>query len=164
MAILDIKKYPDAILRRKAVEIRKVGEGERKLAYDMIETMRHFNGIGLAGPQVGIGKCIIVADAGEDGKSSLALINPKIIKKKGRSVFCEGCLSIPGINKDVIRAEAVIVEALNLDGDVLKIETGGLLARILQHEIDHLNGILFVDHINFLKRKKILNNFLQKKI
>ncbi|MFC1509289.1 peptide deformylase [Candidatus Omnitrophota bacterium] len=154
MSKLNIKVYPDPILRRKASLIAKVGKEEQKLAYNMIETMRDSDGVGLAGPQVGIGKRIIVMED-VDNKSALVFINPRIVKKKGRSRFCEGCLSMPGITNDVIRPSSVVVEAINLDGDAIKIDAKGLLARILQHEIDHLDGILFIDRINFLKRKQI---------
>jgi len=157
MAKLEIKTYPDPSLRKKARLVVKVGEAERKLAYDMIETMRFANGVGLAAPQVGINKRIIVVeDAEGDNRVALTLINPKITQKKGKVKFCEGCLSLPGVSSDVVRPEFITVEALNLDGDALKINTDGLLARIIQHETDHLNGIMFIDKIGFLKRKKII--------
>ncbi len=155
MSKLNVKVYPDPILRRKALPIVKVGKEEQKLAYDMIETMRASDGVGLAGPQVGIGKRIIVVEDVDEDSSALVLINPRIVKKKGRSHFCEGCLSMPGIMNDVTRPSSVIVGALNLDGETIKIDAKGLLARILQHEIDHLDGMLFIDRINFLKRRQI---------
>ena len=158
MSKLDIKIYPDKILTRKSDEVRSVGNEERKLASDMIETMRAVNGVGLAAPQVGISKRIIVAEDPENNRTVLVLVNPRILKKKGRSKFCEGCLSIPQITSDVVRPDWIIVEALNLDGKTLRIDTGGLLARILQHEIDHLEGVLFIDRIGFLRRKKIVKN------
>lgn len=156
MPKLEIKIYPDKILMRKSHGVKSIGKEERRLAFDMIETMRAVNGVGLAAPQVGISKRIIVAEDPENNRAALILVNPRIVKKKGRTKFCEGCLSIPQITSDVIRPEIVVVEALNLDGKVLKIDTGGLLARILQHEIDHLDGILFIDRIGFLRRKKIM--------
>ncbi len=157
MAKLEIKIYPDPSLRKKARQVAKVGEAERKLAYDMIETMRFANGVGLAAPQLGINKRIIVVeDAEGDNRIALTLINPKITQKKGKVKFCEGCLSLPGVSSDVVRPEFITVEALNLDGDLLKINAEGLFARIIQHEIDHLDGELFIDKIGFLKRKKIM--------
>lgn len=157
MAKLDIKIYPDPVLRKKARQVGRVGDDERRLAYDMIETMRSSNGVGLAAPQVGVSKRIIVAEDVESDKgATLTLINPKITRKKGKAKFCEGCLSLPGVSNDVMRPEFITVEALNLDGDELKINTGGILARIIQHEIDHLDGIVFIDKIGFLKRKKII--------
>ncbi len=160
MAKLKIKIYPDPVLRKKARQVGKVGNDERKFAYDMIETMRSANGVGLAAPQVGISKRIIVVEnMVGDNKVALTLINPKITQKKGKVKFCEGCLSLPGVSNDVVRPEFITVEALNLDGDMLKINADGLLARIIQHETDHLDGILFIDKIGFLKRKKIVKQF-----
>ena len=160
MAKLEIKIYPDPALRKKARLVAKIGDDERKFAYNMIETMRSANGVGLAAPQVGISKRIIVVEDSEgDNRIALILINPKITRKKGKVKFCEGCLSLPGVSNDVIRPEFITVEALNLDGDMLKINADGLLARIIQHEIDHLDGIMFIDKIGFLKRKKIIKQF-----
>ena len=157
MAKLEIKIYPDPVLRKKAKQVAKVGNDERRLAYDMIETMHAANGVGLAAPQIGISRRIIVVEDADGGnKLALVLINPKITQKKGRVSFCEGCLSLPGISSEVVRPESITVEALNLDGDVLKINAKGLLARIIQHEIDHLDGIVFIDRIGFLKRKRIM--------
>ena len=157
MAKLEIKIYPDPVLRKKTNLVEKIGIDEQKLAYDMIETMRFAKGVGLAAPQIGVSKRIIVIeDAEGDNKVVLTLINPKITQKKGKVKFCEGCLSLPGISSDVVRPESITVEAQNLDGDMLKINAEGLLARIIQHEIDHLDGIVFIDRISFLKRKKII--------
>jgi peptide deformylase len=160
MAKLQIKIYPDPVLRKKARQVEKVGNDERKLAYDMIETMRSANGVGLAAPQVGTSKRIIVIEDMEaDSRIALTLINPKITQKKEKVKFCEGCLSLPGVSSDVVRPKFITVEALNLDGDMLKINADGLLARIIQHEIDHLDGIMFIDKIGFLKRNKIIKQF-----
>ncbi|MDP2911517.1 MAG: peptide deformylase [Candidatus Omnitrophota bacterium] len=157
MAKLEIKIYPDPVLRKKAKPVEKTGIDEQKLAYDMIETMRSAKGVGLAAPQVGVSKrMIVVEDIEGDNKVVLTLINPKITQKKGKVKFCEGCLSLPGISSDVVRPEFITVEAQNLDGDLLKINAEGLLARIIQHEMDHLDGIVFIDRISFLKRKKII--------
>ncbi|MFA5388405.1 MAG: peptide deformylase [Candidatus Omnitrophota bacterium] len=157
MAKLEIKIYPDPVLKKKAADVERVGDYERKIAYDMIETMRYANGVGLAAPQVGISKrMIVVEDTESDNRAALVFINPKITKKKGKTKFCEGCLSLPSVSSDVTRPEFITVEALNLDGNVLKLDAGGLLARIIQHETDHLDGIVFIDRIGFLKRKKII--------
>lgn len=153
---LSIKIYPDKILRKKAAPLKRVGDDERRLARDMIETMRSANGVGLAAPQVGISKRIIVVLDVEGSGKAPVFINPKIVKKKGRSRFCEGCLSVPDVTSDVVRPEFVTVEALNLGGESIKMEIGGLLARIIQHEVDHLDGILFIDRIGLLKRKKLI--------
>jgi len=155
MAKLSIKIYPDPILKKKAKSVKEVTDQVRKFAYEMIEAMHSANGVGLAGPQVGISKRIIVVD-GSDNKQTLVLINPKVVKKHGKGRFCEGCLSLPGVMSDVIRPESITVEFLNLDGKKIKVDLGGLLARIVQHEIDHLDGILFIDRVSFFRRKRIL--------
>ncbi|MBU4149988.1 MAG: peptide deformylase [Candidatus Omnitrophica bacterium] len=162
MGILGIKTYPDEALRKKSSVVKRVGKEDRKLASDMIDTMRSANGIGLAAPQVGISRRIIVVDDLENTKSALVLINPVVIKKKGRSSLCEGCLSVPDVTNDILRPEFIIVEALDLDGDKIKIDTGGLLARVIQHEIDHLDGILFIDRIDFLRRRRIFKKISPK--
>ena len=164
MPILDIKIYPDKVLRKKAAVLHKITNHDRRLANDMIETMRYANGVGLAGPQVGISKRIIVVEDVENNRTPSVLINPRILKKKGRSRFCEGCLSVPGVTSDIIRPESVVVEALSLDGEMLTIDAGGLFARVIQHEIDHLDGILFIDRVGFLKRKKIAKEITSKKV
>jgi len=162
MGVLDIKVYPDSILRKKASKVRKIGKEIRQLASDMIETMRFAKGIGLAGPQVGIGKRIIVIEAMEDMNALLVLVNPKILKRKGRTSFCEGCLSVPEATSDIVRPEFVVLEARDLNGKTIKIDTGGLLARVIQHEIDHLDGVLFIDRISFLKRRRVLKQISPK--
>ncbi len=162
MGVLDIKVYPDSILRKKASKVHKIGKEMKQLAFDMIETMRFAEGIGLAGPQVGISKRIIVIEAMEDMDSHLVLVNPKILKRKGRSSFCEGCLSVPEAMSDIVRPEFAVVEARDLDGKAIKIDTGGLLARVIQHEIDHLDGVLFIDRISFLKRRRVLKQISPK--
>ena len=158
MKKLQIRIYPDKILRKKAMVVKAIGDQERKLATLMIEAMRASDGIGLAAPQVGISKRIIVMEDVENKNKGLPYIffNPKILKKKGRCSFCEGCLSVADVTSDILRPESVLAEALDQDGKRVKMDTGGLLARILQHEIDHLDGILFIDRIGFLKRKRIL--------
>jgi len=161
MAKLDIKIYPDPILRKKAQQVRHVTEKERRLAFDMIETMRSADGMGLAGPQVGVSKRIIVIED-KVNNAALVLINPKVVKREGKACFCEGCLSLPGVTSDIVRPESIIVEALNVDGEKLKIEASEILARIIQHEIDHLDGTLFIDRVNFFKRRKILKEISSK--
>lgn len=164
MARLDIKIYPDKILRKKCSEVKAIGNKERQLAFDMAETMRYAKGIGLAAPQVGVTKRIVIIDDVENKNngSPLMLFNPRIIRKKGRSSFCEGCLSMPQVTADIVRPEVVFVEALDVEGRKIKLDTGGLLARVLQHEIDHLDGVLFIDRVGFFKRKKILREITSK--
>lgn len=142
MARYNIVVKGDATLRKEAKPVREVNDNIKKLMKNMAETMYHANGVGLAAPQVGISKRVIVVDVG-DGLLSLA--NPEIIEKNGIQNGPEGCLSIPGYTGNVIRANNIIVNALNEKGEKVTISAEGFKARALQHEIDHLNGILFTD-------------------
>lgn len=152
MALLNIVKEPDPILRKKAVKLRKADDGIRKLAEDMWETMLDAPGVGLAAPQ--IGKSIrlitvrVLADE-EDGteEANFVLLNPEIVKSTGEQIGAEGCLSIPGIAGNVKRAQQITVKAIDLDNKPIRIKADGYLAVVLQHEIDHLDGVLFTDHI-----------------
>jgi peptide deformylase len=164
MSQLDIKIYPDKILRKRCAEVKDIGDKELKLASDMIETMRSAKGVGLAVPQIGISRRIIVIEDVENKNngSALTFFNPRILKREGRCSFCEGCLSLPHVTADIIRPEKVLVEAVNIEGEKVKIDATGLLARVLQHEIDHLDGILFIDRVGFFKRKKILKQISSK--
>ena len=170
---LRIRLYGDEILREKALPIEQITDVERKLAEDMLVTMYVLpNGIGLAAPQVGVLKRLIVIDLNRDDLSSkpLVLINPEIQMLEGELTEEEGCLSIPDVAADVKRAEKAVVTALNLDGDEIEVKGENFLARALQHEIDHLNGILFIDHVSGLKcpllRAKLrkLSQELQKSV
>lgn len=146
MAIRVIVKHPDPILREKALEVRRINSNIVKLLNDMKETMYAAEGVGLAAPQVGISKRVAVIDAGDE-QGLIELINPEIISKSGEQLGPEGCLSFPGLMGDVRRAMICKVRALNRDGETFEIEGEGLLARALQHEIDHLNGVLFTDFV-----------------
>ncbi|HBL37384.1 MAG TPA: peptide deformylase [Firmicutes bacterium] len=143
--ILPIVTEPNPLLRQKAQPLKKISKRIRKLAQNMLETMYAADGVGLAGPQVGVGERIIVVDV---GNGPLALINPEIISNMGQERDVEGCLSIPGRNGYVTRAAKVKVTGVNLDGRRIELESEGLLARALQHEIDHLEGILFIDYLD----------------
>lgn len=153
MALLNIVKEPDPILRKKAIKLRKADAGIRKLAEDMWETMMEAPGVGLAAPQIGKSIRLITvrvpADE-EDGteEANYTLLNPEIVKSLGEQVGAEGCLSIPGIAGNVKRAQAVTVKAMDLDNKPIRIKADGYLAVILQHEIDHLDGVLFTDLID----------------
>ncbi|MBX6341183.1 MAG: peptide deformylase [Thermomicrobiaceae bacterium] len=153
MAVLKIITEGDPRLREKAIKVRKVDDEVRRLAADMFETMRAAKGVGLAAPQVGILRRIIVVGIPEglEGEDSpgveLALVNPEIVKASGRQVGVEGCLSIPGWYGDVPRAMHVTVKARDLNDKEVRIKASGYLARTLQHEIDHLDGILFIDRM-----------------
>ncbi len=146
MAIRQIRLNGDEILRKKAREVDTVDDKIRELLHDMLETMHKYNGVGLAGPQVGILKRVIVIDL-YDGEEPLLLVNPKIIKSKGKQEVDEGCLSFPNEYAKIIRPKEVVVEALNGNGEKVKIVAKDLLAQALSHEIDHLDGILFVDNM-----------------
>ena len=145
MSPLQIRKIGDPVLRTKAKKIYEITEKINDLIDNMFETMYAEDGIGLAAPQVGILKRIAVVDIQEDNK--IVLINPEIIEEEGKAVMEEGCLSIPGETGDVIRAEKIKVRTLDRDGNEIEFKAEGLKARAIQHEIDHLNGILFIDKV-----------------
>lgn len=161
--MLEIKKWGDLVLRKKAKPVLFVGEKEKKLIADMIETMHEAKGVGIAAPQVGESLQIIVVNpTQEKGKDSVYL-NPEIMEKKGAVKSPEGCLSVPGASGDVKRSQEVIVKAQDIYGKEVILKATGLLAVIFQHEIDHLNGMLFVDRLGFLKRKLALRKLKAKK-
>jgi peptide deformylase len=155
MAILDILHFPDARLRNKAKPVVKVDDSVRQLVDDMFETMYDAPGIGLAAIQVNQPRRVIVVDTSEDRSQPLALINPEILERHGEEEMDEGCLSVPGIYETVKRAESIRVRALNRDGETVEMDVDGLLAVCIQHEIDHLDGKLFVDYLSNLKRQRI---------
>jgi peptide deformylase len=157
MAVLPILEYPHPTLRRVAEPVETVDDEVRKLVDDMAETMYAAPGVGLAAPQVGVSKRMFVIDiAAEDEPSNLlALINPRFVSREGDVVWEEGCLSFPGVHEDVQRAEQVVVQALDRDGNPFEVEAEGLMAVALQHEYDHLEGVLIVDHVSYFKRRQI---------
>ncbi len=152
MEPLEIKKYPDNILRKKCIDILEVTDKEARIFEEMLFTMRHFAGIGLAAPQVGIAKNLIVADIGE---GAIKLANPKILKTAGLDKLEEGCLSIPGVAVNIERPYEIMVTGLNENNRLIEIKTKGILARVLQHEIDHLSGKLIIDYLNLLEKFKL---------
>jgi peptide deformylase len=155
MAILDILHFPDPRLRTIAQPVAEVDGAARQLIDDMLETMYAAPGIGLAATQVNVNKRIVVIDVSEDKSEPLCLINPELLALEGVEEMEEGCLSVPGVYETVQRAEKVRMRALDRDGRPFEIETDGLLAVCIQHEIDHLDGKLFVDHLSQLKRTRI---------
>jgi len=155
MAILDILRFPDPRLRNKAKPVAEVDASVRQLIDDMFETMYDAPGIGLAATQVDVAKRVIVLDISEEHDAPLALINPEILAKEGEEQMDEGCLSVPGVYEPVTRAEHIRLRALDRDGNVIEQEMDGLLAVCVQHEIDHLDGKLFVDYLSNLKRQRI---------
>ena len=160
MAVLKVVKYPDKVLLTKAKEVSQITDADRRLIRDMIDTMHAENGVGLAANQVGVLKRIFVASADQEKGRELVCINPSITKRQGTIKEFEGCLSIPEFYEPVRRAKRVWVKATAPDGKALEIKAEGLLSRIFQHEIDHLNGILFVDRLGLIKsrlaKKKLL--------
>jgi peptide deformylase len=155
MAKLEILTFPDERLRRRAEVVEQVDDSVRQLVDDMLETMYEAPGIGLAAIQVNVPKRVIVIDTSDDKSQPLCLINPEILVRSGEEQMDEGCLSVPGFFETVTRAEQVTVRALDRDGQPFELTTDGLLAVCIQHEIDHLDGKLFVDHISALKRQRI---------
>ncbi len=155
MALLEILHFPDPRLRKKAQPVDKVDDQIRQTVDDMLETMYAAPGIGLAATQVNIQLQIIVMDITEDKNSPICLINPQIVEKEGVEEMQEGCLSVPGIFEKVQRAEKIKVKALDKNGNTATQEADGLLAVCIQHEMDHLDGKLFVDYLSPLKRERI---------
>jgi peptide deformylase len=164
VAIRDIVLMGDPVLREPAQEVEDFDAVLARLVRDMFETMYHAEGIGLAAPQVGVSKRIIVVDLRRDGEQNVpdrvALVNPKIVWESAETEKQpEGCLSIPGLEEVVGRAVSVRVEALDPDGKPITIEADDLFARALQHEIDHLDGVLFIDRVSPLKRRMLLKKW-----
>ena len=162
MAVREIIKLPDKRLRLVSEPVKRIDAGIRKLAEDMFETMYAAPGIGLAAIQVGIGKRVFTADLSkkEESREPQVFINPEITwASDEKAIHEEGCLSIPEYYEDVERPVQVKVKYLDLDGKAHEIEADGLLARCVQHEIDHINGVLFIDHLSKLKRDRVIKKF-----
>jgi peptide deformylase len=152
MAVLEIHKYPHIILRKKAAPIQKISQSEKDLAKDMVETMRYFQGVGLAAPQVGVSLRLIIVNPYREKGEEIVIVNPEIIKQEGKTISNEGCLSIPNVKEDIRRARKVSARGMDIEGNLIELDAEGLLARVLQHEVDHINGILIIDKLGFLKR------------
>jgi peptide deformylase len=163
MPILDILRYPDPRLYKRAEPVAEVDESVRTLVANMAETMYAAPGMGLAATQVDVHKRIVVIDASERRDRLLVLINPEIVAREGMQYCEEGCLSVPGIYEAVERAERVTVRALGLDGQSFTLAAEGMLAVCIQHELDHLEGKVFVDYLSRLKQQRIKAK-LQKQI
>jgi peptide deformylase len=164
-APLQMRYYGDPVLRKRAEPVAEITDAERQLAEEMLMTLEATgNGIGLAATQVGVLKRLIIVDIGEDDDEAyepLVLFNPEILSSDGEAVIEEGCLSIPDVTADVKRPERIVVEGIDVQNQTVHIETDGLLARVLQHEIDHLNGVLFIDRISGLKRRSLSDELLR---
>lgn len=162
MALLPILRYPDPRLHTVAAPVGRADDEIRRLIADMAETMYEAPGIGLAATQVDVHKRIVVIDVSEDKSGLMALINPEILERSGEQVCEEGCLSVPGIYEKVSRAERVKVRALNEKGESFEFEADGLLAVCVQHEIDHLDGKVFVEYLSQLKLGRIKSKLAKK--
>jgi peptide deformylase len=162
MALLPILRFPDTRLKKIAAPVTKIDAGIRRLAADMAETMYEAPGIGLAATQVDVHKRVVVIDVSEDKSDLRVFVNPELGDCAGLSIGEEGCLSVPGIYDKVERAERVTVRYLDLDGKPQVLEADGLLAVCIQHEIDHLNGKVFVDHLSQLKQARIRNKLAKQ--
>lgn len=163
MPVLDILEFPDERLRTRAKPVEAVTDEIRQLVDDMFETMYAAPGIGLAATQVNVHQRVVVIDISRDKSEPLCLINPVIVARDGIEQHEEGCLSVPGIYETVERADHIKLEALNRDGEKFVLETGDLLAVCIQHELDHLEGKLFVDYLSPLKRNRIKKKLEKQK-
>ena len=151
MAVLPIHTLPEPVLRQKAKRVRNIDGSIKKLIADMLETMHSTPGrVGLAAPQIGVSLRVIVIGIPEE--EDIVLINPEIVRKKGERLIGEGCLSIPGYTGQVTRAESVTAKGLDQNGKEIRIKAEGLLAQALEHEIDHLNGMLYIDHLESMDK------------
>ncbi|HET7548023.1 MAG TPA: peptide deformylase [Usitatibacter sp.] len=155
MAILEILQYPDPRLNKPAERVEKIDAGTRKLIDDMVETMYAAPGVGLAATQVDVHKQIIVIDISEDHGDLRVFINPEVTRREGVAVNQEGCLSVPGIYDNVERAEMVTVTALDRNGSRFTLNASGILATCIQHEMDHLEGKVFVERLSELKQNRV---------
>jgi peptide deformylase len=156
MAILNILEFPDPRLRTIAKPVERVDDEVRQLIDDMFETMYAAPGIGLAATQVNVHRRVVVMDIGEESSEPLVFINPEVrVLEGGSREYSEGCLSVPGFHESVSRPENIVVNALDRDGNPFELRPDGLLAVCIQHELDHLNGKLFVDYLSTLKRQRI---------
>ncbi len=150
MAVLPIRVLPDPILKQKAKRVRIIGDSVRKLVSDMLETMHSASGVGLAAPQLGTLLRVIVIGMPEEG--DIVLINPEVVRRKGERLVNEGCLSVPGYIGEIKRAESVRVKGRDQYGKEIRIKADELLAQALEHEIDHLNGVLYIDHLESIDK------------
>jgi peptide deformylase len=153
MSVLRLHLLGSPVLRQHSTQVKLVDDDVRRLVGDMLETMDAAKGIGLAANQVGVARRVAVVDVDGD---RFAMIDPRIVESEGRATAEEGCLSIPEIFADVTRPDRVVIEALDADGNLYRKDATGLKARVIQHEIDHLDGILFLDHLSLIKRQMLM--------
>lgn len=156
---MEIRLLGDSVLRQSAEDVEVFDDELRRLIRDMFETMYVEEGIGLAAPQIGVSKRFFVMDVGEEGIRAQAIVNPVIVEESGSEKAEEGCLSLPGLVGAVERATEIVVEGFDPEGKPLRFEASGLVARCIQHEIDHLDGVLFIDKLSPMKRKMLLSKW-----
>jgi len=161
--MLEVRLLGDPVLRQRADEVEQFDDELRRLAEDMLETMYESEGIGLAGPQVGVLKRLFVMDVREEDSEARVVVNPVVVEAEGAERGEEGCLSLPGLIGTVERAARIVMEAQDLDGNPVRIEASGLTARCMLHETDHLDGILFIDRLSPIKRKLLLSKWKKLK-
>jgi peptide deformylase len=156
VALLPIRLYPDEVLRRECRPVESFDGSLRRLAGDMVDTMYAAPGVGLAAPQVGVDLRLAVVDVtvGEEEGALLVLVNPEVVEAQGEEIDVEGCLSIPELTDKVARPQSIVVQAMDLDGAEFELEAEGFVARAICHEIDHLDGVLFVDRLHGLRRDR----------
>lgn len=159
MSVREVRYLGDPVLREMCREVETIDDDVRALVDDLLETMYAEDGIGLAAPQIGVPLRVFVYDVRDDDLDPGVLVNPRIVEATGKQKEVEGCLSIPGLDEVVERSADVVVEGLDRDGEPVRIEATGLLSRCLQHENDHLDGILFIDRVSPLKRRMLLKKW-----
>jgi peptide deformylase len=159
VSVREVRYLGDPVLREMCREVETIDDDIRALVDDLLETMYAEDGIGLAAPQIGVPLRVFVYDVREDEISPGVLVNPRIVEATGKQKEIEGCLSIPGLDEVVERSGQVVVEGLDRDGEPVRIEATGLLSRCLQHENDHLDGVLFIDRVSPLKRRMLLKKW-----
>jgi len=158
----EIRLYGDPVLRTEAAPIEEVDDDVRRLIDDLVETMYDADGVGLAAPQIGISLRVFVYDIRDPEAEPGVLVNPEIVLREGAHRDEEGCLSLPGLSEIVERPERIVVRGLDADGTPVEFEAEGLLSRCIQHETDHLDGILFIDRVSALKRKMLLRKWRKR--
>ncbi len=166
MALLEIRLFGDPVLRERAAEVTEFDAWLARFGDDLLGTMREAHGVGLAAPQVGVLKRVFAYDVAEDEEGEVrefgVLVNPEIIQREGEQTGLEGCLSFPGMYYDCTRALSVVVDAQDVAGNRLRLQGEGVLARVFQHEIDHLDGVLFIDHLSRADRKRAMREWRER--
>jgi peptide deformylase len=166
VALLEIRLFGDPVLRERAAEVTEFDAWLARFGDDLLETMREAHGVGLAAPQVGILKRVFAYDVAEDEEGEVrdfgVLVNPEIIHREGEQTGLEGCLSFPGMYYDCTRSLSVVVDAQDVTGNRLRVQGEGVLARVFQHEIDHLDGVLFIDHLSRADRKRAMREWRER--